>query len=277
MFKILTFIIFPILLLFFLTPLIDNYQYDFLLKKGIFEKDMLYKILGETRKLLSNDAYLKGDEYLHGGIVTRDKSECEGMTHIADHKEGSHEHSHHHEHPHKESEKTSAISKLNILFRLGEMMHITEHIHLHGEEEKELLPWFYYAVRLNPENINAYVIGGYWIGQRLNRTEEAIKFLEEGIRHNPNSWQVYAGLGEIYFIAKKDYRQALTSFQKAYGLINDENADKYDKRRVCAFLAASYEKLGDADKAIEFYRKELILFPRNESVLKKISSLSQKK
>lgn len=274
MFKNLTCIGFLILLLFFITPMIDNYQYNFLLQKGISEKDILYKILGETRKLLSYYANLKGDEYLHGGVVARDRSKCEEMAHIADHKESSDEHLHHHEHSHEESEKASAISNLNILPRIGEIIHISEHIHLHGEAEKELLPWFYYAVRLNPENIDAYVIGGYWIGHRVNRTEEAIKFLKEGLSHNPNSWQIYLQLGEIYFINKKNYRQALINFQKSYNLLSDENSDKYSRREVYTFMAGSYEKLGETDKALEFYKKIVTLFPESTALQEKIKSLS---
>lgn len=267
MFKGLAFVSFLVLLLISLVTPIDNYQYDFLLQKGIFEKDMLYKILGETRKLLSDYAHQKGDEYLHGGIVAIDKSKCEEIAHMSVHKEGSHEH------PHKDDKETSGIPKLNILFRLGEIMHITEHIHLHGEEEKELLPWFHYAVRLDPENINAYVLGGYWIGRRLDKPDEAIKFLEEGLSHNPDSWQIYTQLGEIYFINKKDYKQALANLQKSCDLLTDGNSDKYNKREVYTFTAASYEKLGEIDRTIEFYKKMLDLFPHDKAILKKITSL----
>lgn len=276
-FKGLVFVSFLALLLLSLVAPIDNYQYAFLLQKGIFEKDMLYKILGETKKLLSDYADLRGDEYFHGGIVATGENKCEEMTRIvADHKEGRHEDPHYHEPPHKDDKETSDISRLNILFRLGEIIHITEHIHLHGEDEKEVLPWFYYAVRLNPENIDAYVIGGYWIGQRLHRTDEAIKFLEEGLSHNPDSWQIYTLLGETYFINNKDYKHALANFQKSYDLLTDENSDKYNKREVYTFIASSYERLGKTDKAIEFYRKTLNLFPQDKSLQKKVNSLLSK-
>jgi tetratricopeptide (TPR) repeat protein len=40
-------------------------------------------------------------------------------------------------------------------------------------------------------------------------------------------------------------------------------------------MAASYEKLGESDKAIEFYRKILVLYPHDTSIPKKITSLSR--
>jgi tetratricopeptide (TPR) repeat protein len=208
----------------FLTPFIDTYQNNFLAGKGVFEKDPLYRVLGETRKIVSNYSYIKGDEYLHGGVTAEDARMCEALEHkVQEQRDPSHGADN--TYPRKAEEDVTGISKLNVLPYLGSIIHISKHIHLQGEEEKELLPWFYYAVRLNPENIDAYVIGGYWIGVRLDRPDEAIRFLEEGLMHNPNSWQIYTQLGEIYFLNKKDYRQALASLQKAYNTLTDENSD----------------------------------------------------
>lgn len=276
-----------VVLLFFAAPLIDNYQHEFLAKKGIFERDILCKMLGESKKALSDYADMKGDEYLHGGIVPRDKSECakiEEHRRVRDHHHAAESHHYgecphcrdYHEHPHKEDAEPRSLSKLNILPYIGERINIAKHIHLHGEEEKELLPWFYYAVRLNPENVDAYVIGGYWIGIRLNKPDEAIKFLKEGQIHNPNSWQIYTQLGETYFLGKKDYRQALVNLQKAHGLLTEENSDKFNRREVYTFIADCYEKLGQIEKTLEFYRKVFVLFPKNELVQKKIESLSSR-
>lgn len=259
-------------LLFLLTPAIDNYRYDFFSKKGIFQKDMLYKMLGDARKILSRQSYVNADVYYHGGIYKKDYGACKHIEHISSHSTDSQEHADHREAFHKGS-KPTGLSKLNILPRIGELIGITEHIHLYGEREKELLPWFYYAVRLDPNNVDAYVIGGYWIGSRLNKPEEAIKFLKEGATHNPGAWDIYNELGHIYLIVKKDYANALTNFKKAYALLTDDNSDKFDKRQICSFLAACYEKLGDIDNAVEFYREVLILFPDDPAVTKKINSL----
>ena len=149
-------------------------------------------------------------------------------------------------------------------------------MHLHGKEEQEILPWLYYSTRLNPENIDAYVTGSYWIGQRLNKPDEAIKFLREGLIHNPGSWEIYTQLGEVYFVNKKDYKKALFNFEKAYGLITDKNSDKFGKRELYSFLAASYENFGDIEKVLELYRKILALFPQDKAVQKKIISFQSR-
>ena len=268
-FRNLLWIAFLLASVFSLVPLIDNYNYTFFLKRGIFEKDILYRVLGDTRRIFSDYSFARADEYFHGGIKPKDKNECEQIDHMLEHQADEHaDVHHHHEHRHRKDRKAVTTSKWNILPYIGEVIDIHKHIHLHGEEEKELLPWFYYAVRLSPENINAYVIGGYWIGRRLDRPDEAIRFLKEGVVHNPDAWEIYAQLGQIYFLDKKDYAQALASFQKAYQLLTDDNSDKFDKRSVYSFLADCYEKLGENEKALELHKKVLTLFPHIKSIPK---------
>jgi len=80
----------------------------------------------------------------------------------------------------------------------------------------------------------------------------------------------------IFDTIKTDYRQALANLQKSYDLLTEENSDKYDKREVYTFMAASYEKLGEIDKAIELYRKTQDLFPQNKELQEKVDSLLSK-
>jgi len=261
-----------ITLLFFLTPAIDNYRYNFFSKKGVAQEDMFYKTLGDIRKIFSDYSYIKADLYFHGGIYKKDEKEC-AKTEDA---HGEDKCADDNEHFHKKNDKLSSVSKISILPYIGEIIRISKHMHLHGKEEQEILPWLYYSTRLNPENIDAYVTGSYWIGQRLNKPDEAIKFLREGLIHNPGSWEIYTQLGEVYFVNKKDYKKALFNFEKAYGLITDKNSDKFGKRELYSFLAASYENFGDIEKVLELYRKILALFPQDKAVQKKIISFQSR-
>jgi len=281
--KINNFILLPLSLtiLFYLAPKIDAHQHEFYVRKGIFKRDMLYEVLGEGRKILSDYASVKGDEYLHGGITGVDKAECKTEHHK--HNDLEHErvcpvcHQDHDpdKHIHKKDKKPIRFSRLNILPYIGGTLHITEHIHLHGEEEKEILPWFYYAVKLNPKNVEAYVTGGFWVGIRLDRPDEGIKFLKEGLVHNSDSWEIYQELGHIYLTEKKDPKKALSNFLKAYELIPVETVDKFDKRGLYTFIAGCYGKLGYLEKEAEFYKKVLELFPGDKAILKKLSLIEE--
>ena len=75
---------------------------------------------------------------------------------------------------------------------------------------------------------------------------------------------------KIAITIKKDYAEALANFQKSYSLLTEENSDKYDRREVFTFTAACYEKLGEIDRAIEFYKKTLDLFPQDGLIMDRI-------
>ncbi|MFH1594311.1 MAG: tetratricopeptide repeat protein [Candidatus Omnitrophota bacterium] len=257
-----------------LSPSIDNYHYDFLSKKGVFQEDMLYRVLGDTGKIFSDYSYITADIYYHGGIYDIKNKECKHMEHAGETLSKKDDKKHlGDELLHEKGEHAKDVSKLNILVYIGERAHINEHAHLHGDEKRELVPWFYYAVRLNPNNIDAYVVGGYWIGQQLNKPNEAIKFLKKGLIDNPDSWKIYNQIGMVHFTENMDYNQALANFKNASTLLTNNNSDEFDQREVYSLMAACYEKLGKIDKAIECYRKILVLSPRDKSILKKIASL----
>ena len=258
-------------------PRIDNFSYDFIKSKGISEKDIIFRTLGAAKNLVSDISFLKADEYYHGGVKHKnlEPHPCllydQGVLGEEHHECLGHEHNHKHIHKHEEEGRD--IFKFNFLPRLGGKLCIHQARHLHGQEEKEIIPWLYYSVELNPHNVEAYVIGAYWVGSRLGKIEEALKFLREGIKNNPDNWRLYSEAGNLYFNEKKDYRRAIYYYLKAESLMNDENADRFDKSHIYILLGASYENMGEIDKAVRYYRKDTGIFPSHEGLKKKIKRL----
>ncbi|MGI8906770.1 MAG: tetratricopeptide repeat protein [Candidatus Sumerlaeaceae bacterium] len=80
----------------------------------------------------------------------------------------------------------------------------------------ELLPWYRLATYSNPNNVRMYMIGAWWLKTLKQRpqVEEALKFLEEGISHNPNSFQLYLMRGYILRQLER-HQDALKSFHTA--------------------------------------------------------------
>lgn len=239
---------------------IDNYNLSFLAEKGVFEKDILFKTIGEAKVLLSDISYITADIYFHGGIggFTEEKGDG-GVSHP--------------EMAPGPAKECISFPRFNLLAALAQKIEVHRHIHLSGTEAKETLPWFYYAARLNPNNIEAYVVGAYWAGTKLDRPNEAIKFLREGLRHNPDSWRLYAEIGNIYRKSKRDYEKAITYYEKARSLFASENSDRYDRREVLTFLGICYENIGDNINAIDVYQDILADFPGNEKIIRKIEAL----
>ena len=255
-----------------LVPRIDNFNYDFIRSKGIVERDVFFRTLGETKALVSDLTYLKADEYYHGGVKHKDLEPHICLFRDKEARREKPEHKHAYEKKH-EQEKFPGF---NILSRIGSELSIHTVKHLHGEEEKEIMPWLYYSVKLNPHNVEAYVVGAYWVGSRLGKVDEALKFLREGMKHNPDAWQIYSEAGSFYFHQKKNYIQAVKLYSKAESLMSEKNADEFDKSHVFTFLGASYEKTGKIDRALEYYRKDVDLFPSHRGLIKKIKKLEGK-
>jgi tetratricopeptide (TPR) repeat protein len=243
---------------------IESYNTEFLEKKGYrdFDKDILNRVFGELRTYLSSAAYINADIYFHGGLYDFHE-ECSLLTpaHMSSHEEKEHDR---HEHSHHTQK-----SILNPLIRISEKLSIARHRHITGNEEKELLPWMLYSAKLNPKNEKAYVIGGYWLAMRLKKVDEAISFLHEGIRNNPESWEIYLMLGEIYLVTLKDYQNARIYFEKAKDLAENKKADKFDIRSIYSFLAEAYDKTGDPEKAFNLYTRLLKYFPEDDSISKR--------
>ena len=271
-----------------IAPYIDNYNLSFLSSKGVAGKDILFKTIGRAKIALSNMSYLRADEYFHGGVERRAEwgQECISQSDAHEHKHEDahgHEHEHEHEQGHKHEHKhdhghvcgpecehehhdKGYISKprFNPLPRLAEKIELHEHRHLSGMQEKETLPWFYYAAKLNPQNVKAYVVGGYCVASCLDRPDEGIRFLREGLRYNPDSWEIYAEIGNIYYREKENYQEAIIYYEKARSLFTDEVPDKYERRNILIFLRECYEKTGDDLKAEDIHEEVLKYFPENQ-------------
>ena len=247
---------------------IEKYNTEFLEKKGCgdLDKDVLSRVFGELRTYLSSASYINADIYFHGGLYDfHEDCSLFAPGHISSHPEkedythDGHVHGHH---PQKET--------LNPLLKIADKISTTEHRHISGNEEKELLPWMLYSVKLNPKNEKAYVIGGYWLGMRLNKIDEAINFLHDGIKNNPESWDISLMLGEIYLIRLKDYQDARIYLEKARDLAESKKVDKFDMRSIYAFLAEAYDKTGHPEASLKIYEKLLKLFPGNAIIKKRV-------
>ena len=142
------------------------------------------------------------------------------------------------------------------------------------------------ALELNPKSARAY----YFLGLAMfgrNRYDEAIKYLSEAGRREPDKSEIHANLGAA-FIAKGMLNEAVTHLQKALqmdpndagahsnlGVVMLRRSDKQgairhlsqaarlkpDDHEVHYDLARVLEEEGDIEKALEHYRRTVQLKP----------------
>jgi hypothetical protein len=239
---------------------------------GHFSGDMpvVMRILGESRGIVSSLAFLQADIYFHRGIMGHDDGaeECTftdlmGKPHDRD--VDVHEHDDH-------TEEAHAVPT-DPLLRISGKLLIDSHSHMGTEEIKEIMPWLYYAQKLDPNNVMAYTVTSYYLARRLGKTSEAIALLRQGMVHNPDSWEICAEMGMVMYQNLKDIPAAIRFFKRAALLLERTPHNKFDERHVLTLLANAYAESGQTIKALEILEEVKILFPDSRSLANNISRL----
>ncbi len=111
--------------------------------------------------------------------------------------------------------------------------------HSNWAEDKDLLPLLRLITWLDPHFVQAYQVAGFMLSGNLHRYEQARQLLEEGIRHNPHSPELYEEMGMAIIRATRDYRQAYPYLAKALSLTTDD----FDRQRLERFCQTVRRKI----------------------------------
>jgi tetratricopeptide (TPR) repeat protein len=117
--------------------------------------------------------------------------------------------------------------------------------HFHHGEYNHIYNLNRIVVQGDPHNVEAYSNSAYYMWSS-DRGEEAIAFLKQGIKANPNTYYMYDELGTYYWLHLKDAVSAIPYYEQAI-------------KFKCPFftlnlLAYCYEKTGAWDKAVATWR-----------------------
>ncbi len=251
--------------------------------KGVSEKSLNfnlgYEIITQIRKTLAAICWIKAEIYFHGGISHADELEehtkekfSKGKSHKKEHSfvemqkkhfeknienpEESFKHYHHHHHVRKPTWFHPYVPRPE-----------------HGiENAAQMMPWYWLTTFFDPHFTRAYANGAYFLAFILDKKNEALQYLEEGLKNNPTANNILIMFGWIYFKDKK-YKRALYYLQK----VNEKKfKTKEDAQFFYSLMAATYEKLGEYDKALLYWQKDYEITKRKTIYKKKILPLKQK-
>ncbi|HWD20995.1 MAG TPA: hypothetical protein VHB20_17140 [Verrucomicrobiae bacterium] len=185
---------------------------------------LLVSLLGDSRRLFAHHFFAKADAYFHSGFYPGifDHPRGGGHSHMAAEEPGHDEH-------HEEEEGNFLGAPRDFIDKFGRNFYPTEHTHLSGGNEREMLPWLKLSAALDPQDPDSYITGAYWLS-RLKQPQEAEAFLREGLRANPDNVDILTALGRIYAHVKNDPRTARNLFHIALEKWNRHEArgDKPD-------------------------------------------------
>lgn len=259
--------------------------------------NLMQVALGDGRKLFARHAFTKADVYFHSGYYPsiydgRDEfdkahaGEATGQkgydflgeprdwidrfsrnffpsrhTHLGDTKcdddcceEARHGHGHsencaHKDHDHTAGAEASAASV----------------------DGREILPWIRLAAELDPERVETFVVGSFWLRNSLRKPEEAEQFLREGLRANPGEPSILLELGRIYHEERNDVGRARNVFELALSRWRQREAgkpesDSFLHEQILVQLADLERKQTNITKAVEYFTELKAVSPKKESI-----------
>jgi tetratricopeptide (TPR) repeat protein len=239
-------------------------------------------LLGDSRRLFAGQAFAKADAYFHNGMYpTIFDTPATGAPHVGA-GAGLEE---------KHEDKAAAFlgEPKDIIDRFSRSFFPSKHMHLgehegspEGEQEpkelREILPWLQLTAELDPNNVDNYVVGAYWLRTRLNKVKEAEEFLRAGLEHNPNSYEILFELGRIYLENKHDLPRARNILEAALKRWDEQNRntkdpDKFLLAQIAWHLAALELDDGQKEKAISYMELAKKASPDPANVEKRIQEV----
>jgi tetratricopeptide (TPR) repeat protein len=164
--------------------------------------------------------------------------------------------------------------------RFGRNFLITSHTHLEGGQAREILPWLRISADLDPQRVETYTVAAYWL-RDLGKYKEADQFLQEGLRNNPNSYEILFELGRLYRENYHDNDRARNVWEAALRkwMVRESNKkepDLFKLEEIALNLGRMEEGEGHWQKAIEMLELAKKASPHPEVLQRQIEELRRK-
>jgi tetratricopeptide (TPR) repeat protein len=245
---------------------------------GRAESDSAMSILfGDGRKIFAERLFTEADISFHSGYYPTifDQTQApKGSRHMTS-EEGSPEEEEH-------ERKMSFLGEpKDWIERFGRHFFVTEHTHLEGGTEREILPWLKLSAEMDPYRIDTYRVAAYWLRTRLNKVAEAEQFLRDGLRMNPKSYELLFELGQLYYASRHDSARARLLWVAALKCWDEQEPQKKEPdnlgmEQIVANLARIDKEEGRWQQAIEYLERAKKTSPAAEAIQQQIDELKLK-
>lgn len=237
---------------------------------------ILKVLLGDGRRLFADHFFEKADIYFHSGYYPSifDRNQAPKDTRHLTAEEGSP--------AEKEHEQ-----RMNFLGQprdwiecFGRHFFITEHTHLAGGTEREILPWLKLSAELDPQRVDTYTVAAYWL-RDIGKVTEAEQFLREGLRANPHSYEILFELGRLYYENYHDPNHARNVWELALRRWQEQQPGKKEPdllwlSDIAVSLARLEESAGNLRQAIDYLELARKASPQPALLQQQIEELKSK-
>jgi tetratricopeptide (TPR) repeat protein len=241
------------------------------------KSDNVFSVLfGDGRRLFANQFFTMADVYFHSGYYPSifDLRE-EGTKEIV-------AESHGHTDSAEDELKEDFLGRpKDWIDRFGRHFHITQHLHLEHGDEREILPWLRLAADMDPQKIETYTVGSFFMREHLNQPREAEAFLREGLRNNPDSYEILFELGRLYNEnyhdtdrARNVWQLALRRWMQQDSALQKENQLGLDE--ITVNLAHLEEGAGNYEDAVRWFQAAQKASPTPDALQQQIEEIKKK-
>jgi tetratricopeptide (TPR) repeat protein len=254
--------------------------------------NLLGVLLGDSRRLFANHFYVKADAYFHSGFYPTvfDNNEAFRTPHMAEDSGtvGGR----------NQGDENGFLGRpRDWIDAFSRQFFPSAHTHLdqggapgHGgsagdlggsSDVREILPWLRLSAELDPNHVETYTVTAYWLRERMGKAAEAEQFLREGLRENPNSYEILYELGRVYAENKNEPARARNLWEAAlrqWQRQDSEKAqpDKFLFLEITSHLALVEEQQGNLPKAIAYMEMWKSKSPSPAEIQQRIDELQQR-
>ena len=222
--------------------------------------------LGDARRLFANHFFVEADVYFHSGYYPSvfDQAHTNEM-HIVEQANKA---------PGTPEENEAAEDFLgpprDWVQKFGRHFYITQHTHLSNAKAHEILPWLRISADLDPHQVSTYTVTAYWLREHMHRPQDAEEFLREGLRANPDSYEILYELGRVYYEDYNNVAHARNLWELAWKKYSDHEARTSDvdlamKRQILVSLMKVEKAAGNFNQAADYLQTLYNAIPPEET------------
>lgn len=151
------------------------------------------------------------------------------------------------------------------------------HLHIEHNNIKEIMPWLWLSIKMNPQNIETYLVTSFWLANAAKKTDLALHVLKEAQLNNPYNYQVQIEIGRIY-LRQGDLQNAKHAFDTAL-VFWDKTADQtneyqnMDRAEALLYRGLLAEYDNNTTLALKLYKEILTHFPNRSAIKNRISTI----
>lgn len=256
-----------------------------LVANGAGDDDPVARWLGDSRRMFANSAFVEADAYYHSGYYPTiyDNNAPFKTAHMA-------------------VESGTAQSR-NIgdensfmgqphdwIEQVNRCLIPSQHTHLDeggasgdlgkSTQVKEILPWLKISEKLDPQNVETYLVAAYWLRVRMHQVAAAEQCLRDALRANPGNAAILYEMGQLYFENRHDpararnlYLAALDSWGRENSGKDQDEQDKFLLEHIASALFKLEKQEGNIPKAVEYLKLLKRVSPNPEAIQKRIDEL----